>query len=129
MHYGKRPLSVSQIAGLEDISAKFLSQIIIPLKGAGLIQATRGARGGYELTRTPAEISVLDVFRALEGDCFLTECLDDPAECRRSQSCVARNIWHDLSGVIEKKLTAITFGHLAEQARDLEQRQSPVYMI
>ncbi len=129
LHYGKKPLSISQIAGLEDISAKFLSQIIIPLKGAGLIQSTRGAQGGYELTRTPAEISVLDVFRVLEGDCFLTECLEDPAECQRAQRCVARNIWHDLSGEMERKLMEINFGLLAEQARDLADRQSPVYMI
>jgi Rrf2 family protein len=129
LHYGKKPLSVSQIAELEGISPKFLGQIIIPLKSAGLIQSTRGAQGGYELAQSPAQVSVLDVFRVLEGDCFLTECIKNPAECLRSGMCVTKHIWNDLSAVVEDKLSNLKFSELVEQARALAERQAPVYQI
>ena len=129
LQYGKKPLSINQIAELEGISAKFLGQIIIPLKGAGLIQSTRGAQGGYELTRSPREISVLEVFRVLEGDCLLTGCAEDAGSCARSGACVARDVWKDLADVIEKRLQERNFCDLAERTRVISERQAPVYQI
>jgi Rrf2 family protein len=129
LHYEKQPLSISQIAELEEISPKFLGQIIIPLKGAGLIRSTRGARGGYELTRPPKNITVFEVFRVLEGGGLVTECREDPGGCTRAAGCVARNIWGDLSQAVEKNLASLDFHALAGQARALAEKQSPVYQI
>jgi Rrf2 family protein len=129
LNYKKKPLSISQIAANEDISPKFLGQIIIPLKGAGMIQSTRGAQGGYELTRPPKKISILEVFRILEGDCLLTECIEEPAACDRSTFCIAKEIWEDMSRTIEKKLGSLDFQELAERSQALTGKASPVYHI
>jgi Rrf2 family protein len=129
LNYSKKPLSVSQIASNEEISSKFLSQIIIPLKGAGLIQSTRGALGGYELTRAPGKITLLEVFRVLEGDCLLAECVSDASACNRSSACTAKEIWDDLSVMIEEKLKAVTFQDLAERAKEKSENNSHVYQI
>jgi Rrf2 family cysteine metabolism transcriptional repressor len=129
LNYQKHPLSINQIAENEEISSKFLSQIIIPLKGAGLIQSTRGAQGGYELSRTPSKITLLEVFRVLEGDCLLTECISEPGACARSTICVAKDIWEDMTKTIEDKLQSINFEDLAERSRALAERQSPVFQI
>lgn len=129
LNYERKLLSISQIAEKEEISSKFLSQIIIPLKGAGLIQSTRGAQGGYELTKSPEKITLLEVFRVLEGDCLLTECISDPDACRRSPICVAKEVWDDLSKTIETKLQSIDLDELAKRSRNLAEKSSPVFQI
>ncbi|MBN2354106.1 MAG: Rrf2 family transcriptional regulator [Spirochaetales bacterium] len=129
LHYRNKPLSVSQIAESEELSPKFLSQIIIPLKGAGLIQSTRGAQGGYELSRPPKKISLLEVFRILEGDCLLTECIQDPKECGRAPHCVTRDVWEDMTKTIEAKLQSVTFEELAERSRERAEKASPIFQI
>ena len=129
LHHRNKPLSVSQIAESEELSPKFLSQIIIPLKGAGLIQSTRGARGGYELSRPPEKISLLEVFRILEGDCLLTECISDPKECGRAPHCVTRDVWEDMTKTIEAKLRSVTFDELAERSRERAEKASPIFQI
>ena len=129
LNFNKKPLSVNTIAVNEEISPKFLSQIIIPLRGAGLIQSTRGASGGYVLMRPPEEISVFDVFKVLEGDSSLTECVDDNDSCNRTNICTAKNIWQQLSEMIEVKLKAISFKELALQVQTLSAKLSPVYQI
>jgi len=71
-HYGERPVLLKEISQREDISEKYLWHLITPLKSAGLIHATRGAHGGYELAKAPSEITVKDVFEVVEGPgrCF-----------------------------------------------------------
>jgi Rrf2 family protein len=77
-HYGQRPVFLKEIAKAEEISEKYLSQIIMPLKAAGLVNSFRGAHGGYVLSRTPAQISLKDIVGALEGDFNLVGCLGNP---------------------------------------------------
>lgn len=64
---GSGPLSVDALATRQDLPRKFLEAIISDLRRAGLVTSTRGARGGYRLSRHPRDISVGDVFRAVDG--------------------------------------------------------------
>ncbi|MBN1525609.1 MAG: Rrf2 family transcriptional regulator [Spirochaetales bacterium] len=129
LNYNKPPLSISAIAENEKISPKFLGQIIIPLKGAGLLQAERGAYGGYSLSKNPKEISLYEIYTVLEGEADIVECVNDEMECSRAGICVARNIWTDLNDTVVKTLSSITLADLVQEAEHIRGSISPSYQI
>ncbi|MBN1698142.1 MAG: Rrf2 family transcriptional regulator [Spirochaetales bacterium] len=112
-----RPVQLSDIARKEEISRKFLSQIAIPLKGAGIIQSSRGVNGGYSLSRSPKEITVEEIVRVLEGDTSLVECVEDPPICHRIGYCVTRDVWGMLSAEISGLLRSISLADLVDKAQ------------
>jgi Rrf2 family protein len=107
-NFGKKPVFLKDIAKREEISEKYLSIIIIPLRGAGLIQSTRGAHGGYTLAKRPEEISIKDIFDALEGKICLVDCVENPTECPRVGICPTRDIWSVLGEKIRETLNSVT---------------------
>lgn len=116
-HNGSNPVFLKDIAKREDISEKYLSLIVIPLRGAGLIQSIRGARGGYRLTRKPAEITMLDVLSALEGEICLVDCVKDTKRCLRISTCPTRDIWGILGQKISEILRSVTLADLVQTRR------------
>ena len=83
------------------------------LKRAGLVEAVRGAQGGYELAKTPGDISVGDVVRALEGPIMLTMCTsDDPQECAELERCIGPDVWSRVQEALVATMDAMTFGQL-----------------
>ncbi len=80
-NYGRGYMYLKDVAKGEGISDKYLSLITIPLKGVGLINASRGARGGYSLARPHAEISIKEIVDVLEGETFLVDCIRDSNAC------------------------------------------------
>jgi len=99
------PLHLSRIAALEGISQKYLGQIVILLKGAGLIDSRRGAHGGYYLTREPAAITALEIVEPLEGG--LIESLER-RESGQIRGCPTRRILDLLREKIVETLEGIT---------------------
>src|SRR5512136_68398 len=99
-HYGEGAIELKEIAKKESISLKYLEQVIIPLRTAGLVKSVRGSKGGYSLGKPPAEISLKDLVEILEGPLTLVDCLGDPKRCERSASCVTREIWNEVSEAI-----------------------------
>ena len=97
-HYGKGNVYLKEIAKREEISEKYLSLIVIPLKGVGLVKAVRGVRGGYALARAPAEITLKDIVDVLEGE-RLVDCINDKTLCSRMPVCASRDVWE----LLEKK--------------------------
>lgn len=116
-NYGQGSVYLKEIARSEEISEKYLSQIIIPLKGVGLLKSIRGAHGGYALARSPADITLKDIVDVLEGDC-LVDCVKDPSACTRMQSCASRDISEMLGGKISDVLSSITLEHLVQMDKD-----------
>ena len=110
--YGKGYRYLKEIAKAEGISEKYLSLITIPLKGAGLINASRGARGGYALARSPAEINIKEIVNVLEGESCLVDCIKDTAACPRVPICASRDIWVFLEGKIDETLSSFTLEQL-----------------
>jgi Rrf2 family protein len=96
LRYGKGPTLLKDIAEAQDISMKYLSQLIIPLKVAGLITGTRGAHGGYLLAKPPEKIRLSDVVTAVEGSLNPVECVDNPDICHRSKTCVTHEVWKEM---------------------------------
>ncbi len=112
-NYGQGSVYLKEIAKLEEISEKYLSLIIIPLKGVGLVKSIRGAHGGYALAKPPAEITLKDIVDVLEGNC-LVDCVNDPGACARMQTCASRDVWEMLCGKISDVLESITLEKLVQ---------------
>lgn len=115
------------IAKKEEISEKYLGQLIISLRSAGLLASKRGAEGGYQLARPPETITVLEVVEALEGKMVIVDCLRDEALCKKAASCAAREIWQKLQNAIITTLGNITLADAVRIAR--EKSRLPDYVI
>ena len=118
LHFGEGPVLLRDIAERQAISEKYLWQLIKPLKSMGLIKSIRGARGGYVLAREPAEINLREILRILEGSLCLVDCVDDPAACDRSESCITREIWSETSKNISQSLESMTLGKMVERHKN-----------
>ena len=116
LEYGKGRLSVNQLAEKQGISVAYLEQIIAALKKAGLVDAARGAAGGYTLSRPPQDIYVGEVLRALEGSTAILDCvgIDEAAECTNACYCSARPLWIKLQQKIDEVLNTTTIKEMAD---------------
>lgn len=117
-HYGQGPLETQTIADRQAVSRKYLDAILAGMKNAGLVRSRRGAGGGHELARDPAQITVGDVIRSLEGTPLLLECVGDATTCRRAKTCVARDVWSEVEQAIHAALDGITVADLVERQAD-----------
>jgi len=131
--YRRGPISLAEIAGSEGISLSYLEQLIAVLRRAGLVEGTRGARGGYQLTADPASITAGQVVRALEGSLAPVQCVSEGAEpgyCRRQAFCPTKPLWERVRDSIAQVLDTTTLAGLCSadgsQLRQMSQRRSKV---
>ena len=113
----KDPLQLKIIAQRQDISAKYLEQLMVVLKSAGFVRSIRGAKGGYVLAKTPNQIKLSDVFHCLEGPVTTVECVENEDYCRRSLDCVARQVWTQVQEAIEGVLQSITLQDIVDRTK------------
>jgi Rrf2 family transcriptional regulator, cysteine metabolism repressor len=115
-HYGTGPASLAEIAAEEDLPRAYLEQLVVSLREAGLVTSTRGARGGYELARDPAMISMAAVLRALEGPIAPMLCASDDPEhaivCDRSSRCTVNVLWVRVRDAVAGALDSMTLADL-----------------
>jgi Rrf2 family protein len=116
--YGENSLFLKDIAASEEISGKYLSLIVIPLRAAGLINSLRGAHGGYSLARAPHDITLCDIVEVLEGETCLVRCVKQPSTCDRIAICPTRDIWSVLGDKIRETLKSVTIAELAKLKND-----------
>lgn len=93
LSHGGPPVPVGEIAEREQVSEKYLQQLLGTLKRAGLARVVMGPHGGFGLAKPPAEITIGAILRAVEGDIALTECLVHDGVCDRTEHCAARRLW------------------------------------
>ena len=115
-HDSGRPVPLPEIAAEENIPAPFLERILARLREAGLVRATRGVSGGYQLARAAADVAVGDVVTALEGPLSLVGCVPDDGACDRADSCASRIVWRRLDSAISGALNGITLEDLTREA-------------
>lgn len=127
--YGEGPIELKEIAKRENISLKYLEQVIIPLRTAGLVKSVRGSKGGYALAKPPSEICLNDVVEILEGPVNLVECLRDPKVCQKSSSCVTRDIWKEVSDAIYGIFHSITLEEMVNRRKEKDEITLPMYQI
>jgi len=115
---GSGPLRVKTIAQSQDISVKYLEQLMSILRSAGFVRSIRGSKGGYMLAKAPNQIKLSDVFDCLEGPVTTVECVEDKDYCARAADCVARQVWAQVQQAINNVLQSITLQDLVDRAKD-----------
>jgi Rrf2 family cysteine metabolism transcriptional repressor len=125
LQYGGDPVFLKEIARTHRISGKYLSKLVIPLRGVGLITSHRGAHGGYTLARPPRSVTAMEIVRVLEGD------FSPVSRTRRGRSSEpleahpTEEVWVVLEKAITKALEDITLESLVQAGRS----QVPNYQI
>ncbi len=110
LRYGQNPVSLTLVARSQGVSEPYLEQLMPALKRAGLVEAARGAQGGYRLAVPPDQVSVGDVVRALEGPIMLTTCTsDDPSECPELFRCIGPDVWSRVQEALVATMDSMTF--------------------
>lgn len=122
--FGQGPVSLSDVARAQGISFPYLEQIVPLLKDADLIESTRGAYGGYALSRAPQDITVGDIVRALEdGQIMPLRCIpgsEAEDSCSRQEVCTARDVWSKMHEGIAEVLDSTSLADLAEPIGETE---------
>ena len=113
-----QPISLKDVAQRQQLSDKYLEQIVTPLSRAGLVRSVRGAGGGYLLTRRPEEYTVGEILRPLEGDLAPVECATDAQFCERSGQCVTVELWQQLHRAVSEVVDRTTLADLVARQRE-----------
>ena len=123
-HYDHGPVSVGEISRRQDISVKYLEQLIIPLKKAGLIKSTRGPNGGYSLTKNPNDITIGEIVEILEGGVEFSKCLRDPNRCDKIEVCATRRVWEEATEAVYEKLNSVTLSEIVKDIVPSEEKNT-----
>ena len=115
------PVSVKDIAKRQDISEKYLEQIISMLNKASLVKSVRGAHGGYVLNYPPEKYTVGKILRAVEGDLAPTDCVGENAiPCENKGTCASYRLWEKLDAAINGVLDGFTLADMLEWQSELQ---------
>lgn len=118
LNYGKGPVLLKDISKSQEISSKYLGQLIIPLKIGGLIKSSRGSHGGYFLSRSPKDINLIEIVEAVDGPLSLVECVNNPDICNRSSSCVTKDIWTEIGNKLSETLKSYSLQQLIKKHKE-----------
>ncbi len=115
-HYnnGNEAIILRNVSEDEEISIRYLEQIIIPLKIGKLVKSIRGAGGGYTLARDPSKIKLSEILHSLEGACCLVDCVDDEDYCNRIPICAPFEIWKEASSLLKNYFENVSLQDLIE---------------
>jgi Rrf2 family protein len=117
LHAGDGPVTLKDIAARQEISEKYLSNLIPLLKNAGFVHSVRGSQGGYTLARPPRDVTLKDILLVLEGSMCLVECAEKPLLCQRSEDCLMRDVWSEVTGKMLGALESFTLEALMERQK------------
>ena len=123
-HYnnGNESVILKNISDEEEISIRYLEQIIIPLKIARLVKSIRGAGGGYTLSRAPSEIKLSEILHALEGSCCLVDCVEDNDYCNRIAICASYEVWKEATNMLKNYFGSLTLQDLIDISKKKNRR-------
>lgn len=122
-------LFLKDISEKQQISEKYLSSIIIPLKNSKLVISSRGAHGGYMLARDPESITIKEVIDILEGTPLTIECIENTDFCKRAHFCPSQKLWEELENVIVTFLKSKTIKDLINNYNLLQNKNTNMYYI
>ena len=111
-HSTQGPVQIGEISKRQNISVKYLEQLIRPLKKAGFVTSVRGAKGGHLLAERPEKIRLGQVVRLFELQSDLVDCISFPEKCPMSDDCRVRLVWQEATQVLYKKLDTTTIADL-----------------
>ncbi|MFO7956679.1 MAG: Rrf2 family transcriptional regulator [Candidatus Brocadiia bacterium] len=114
LHFGQGPVSLREVCERQEVSESYMENLMAPLRHSGLVRTERGRHGGYALARNPAQITLGDIVRALDGPLEPVHCVNSPDECDRSAECVTRLMWEGLKDAADGYLDSVTLADMAE---------------
>ena len=114
-HNGQGPVQIGEISKRQDISVKYLEQLIRPLKQASMVTSVRGPKGGHMLAKDPADITLGQIVRLFEGQAELVECISNPEQCNMADDCQVRLAWKEATRVLYEKLDSTTISDLMQE--------------
>lgn len=116
LHSNGEYVSLKDISRRQEISVKYLEQIVSAICSAGFLKSTRGSQGGYMLAKEPRDYTLGEIIRVTEGTLSPVSCLDDnPSLCHRSSECPTLEFWKGLNKVINDYVDSITLEDIVEQ--------------
>ena len=116
VHGGEgQPVSLRDVARRQQLSDKYLEQIVTPLAKAGLVRSVRGAGGGYLLNRAPVDYTVGEILRPLEGDLAPVECATNSGFCERCDECVTVELWQEIYRAVSSVVDHTTLADLVDR--------------
>jgi Rrf2 family transcriptional regulator, cysteine metabolism repressor len=122
-------IPIQEIAARQAIPQRYLEQVLLALKRAGLLTSKRGSAGGYHVTRAPEEITVGEVLRAVEGRDAPFEGGGHSGRNGRGDGHDLDALWDEIGEAVSKVVDRITFGDLVTQARERRRSARPMYHI
>ena len=122
-------VSAKEIAAEQQVSIKYLEQVLSSLRAAGLVRSVRGAHGGHALSRPPDQITLREVYHALEGSGGLVECTDATGRCQRSGGCATRDLWAQMYAACVGVLESTTLQDLVLRTMERRDKSSSMYYI
>jgi Rrf2 family protein len=127
VHHGEGLVPIQEVARRQGIPQRYLEQVLLLLKRAGILESRRGSAGGYQLVRPPAGISVGEVLRAVEGRVTALDVAGrHPSKTSEATASDLAPLWREIAGAVATVIDRTTFGDLAEQVKA---RQSPARTI
>ncbi len=120
LHNTGEYISLKDISKRQEITVKYLEQIVTALTKTGFLRSQRGNNGGYRLARAPKDYTIGDILRATEGSLVPVACLEDePNQCNRSAECVTLPFWQGLAKVINDYVDSVTLEDLADWSNQM----------
>ena len=118
---GDAPVRIKDIAARQELSEKYLEQIVSVLNKAGQVRSSRGPQGGYRLTRAPEDYTAGEIVSSVEGGFAPVACLEsEKNECPRHLSCATLRLWEKLNDAIRSVMESVTLADLIQWQRELE---------
>lgn len=122
IHNTGEPVRIKDIAARQEISDKYLEQIISTLNKAGYVKSIRGPQGGYRLTKEPQQYTVGMVLRLTEGSLAPVACLEDEVNtCIRQDSCATLRLWKMINDSVSSVVDHVTLADLVEWQEEMNQ--------
>ena len=112
---GDSAVPLRDVAERQELSDKYLEQIVTQLARGGLVRSVRGAGGGYLLTRTPEEYTVGEILRQLEGNLAPVSCVSGGSCCGRADRCVTLEVWQQIQDAVDGVVDNITLADLVKR--------------
>jgi len=109
------PVPGKDIAERQGISKSYLDNLMGPLRIAGLVRTIRGVGGGFTLAKPPSQIKMSDIWMAMEGSIYITNCIKQPDSCDRYERCITRYVWQEANEALETTFQSWTLEDMANK--------------
>ena len=129
MSQSEDPMMTKEIAERQNLPATYLEQLMLTLRKSGLVNATRGAKGGYVLSRNSTQMTLAQIVEALEGPLDIADCADVPNCCQSPDACALKEIFNSANKALFDIFNSVTLAELAERQSNQEQQASGMYFI